>query len=85
MEVIDRGVTMSDDADEQVAYSEAIDELETILEEIEDDDVDLDDLADKVERASELVAICRDKIDDTEMQVQSIIDDLRAEDDESAL
>jgi len=76
---------MSDDADEQVAYSEAIDELETILEEIEDDDVDLDDLADKVERASELVAICRDKIDDTEMQVQSIIDDLRAEDDESAL
>lgn len=70
---------MSDDADEQVAYSEAIDELETILDEIEGDDVDLDDLADKVERASELVEICRDKIDNTEMQVQSIIDDLRSE------
>lgn len=66
-------------ADDEMAYSDAIDELETILDDIEGDDVDLDDLAEKVERASELVEICRDKIDDTEMQVQSIIDDLREE------
>lgn len=63
--------------DQQPKYSEAITELEEILEEIEADDVDLDDLAVKVERASELVQLCRDKIDDTEMQVNAIIDDLR--------
>ena len=63
--------------DEQVSYSNAISELEEILEQIEGDDVDLDDLAVKVERASELVEICRDKIDKTEMQVKTIIDDLR--------
>lgn len=73
---------MTEAAEDEVAYSDAIDELETILDEIEGDDVDLDDLADKVERASELVEICRDKIDDTEMQVQSIIDDLRSEEEE---
>lgn len=66
---------------DDVAYSDAIEELETILEEIEGDDVDLDDLAEKVERASALVGICRDKIDNTEMQVKSIIEDLRGEDD----
>jgi exodeoxyribonuclease VII small subunit len=63
--------------DEQVSYSNAISELEEILEQIEGDDVDLDDLAVKVERASELVELCRDKIDKTEMQVKTIIDDLR--------
>lgn len=66
---------------DDVAYSDAIEELETILEEIEGDDVDLDDLAEKVERASALVGICRDKIDNTEMQVKSIIEDLRGEED----
>lgn len=71
---------MTEEAD--VAYSEAIDELETILEEIEDEEVDLDDLAVKVERASKLVHICRDKIDDTEMQVQSIIEDLRTDEED---
>jgi len=68
---------------DEVAYSDAIEELETILDEIEDDEVDLDDLAVKVERASELVGLCRDKIDDTEMQVKAIIDDLDTDDEDA--
>jgi len=75
---------MSGEVEDEVAYRDAIEELESILEEIEDDDVGLDDLAEKVERASELVEICRNKIDDTEMQVQSIIDDLRSEGEEGS-
>ena len=43
-------------SDETPKYGEAIDELEEILEEIEAEDVDLDDLADKVERARALGA-----------------------------
>ena len=75
---------MTDNDTDDVAYSDAIEELETILDEIEDDEVDLDDLAVKVERASELVSLCRDKIDDTEMQVKAIIDDLETDDGEEA-
>lgn len=75
---------MSEQVDEDVAYSDAIEQLETILDEIEDDEVDLDDLAVKVERASELVSLCRDKIDDTEMQVKTIIDDLQTDDEEES-
>lgn len=65
---------------QDVKYSEAVDELEELLEQIDSEDVDLDDLAVKVERASELIRVCRDKIERTEMQVRTIIEDL--EDDE---
>jgi exodeoxyribonuclease VII small subunit len=73
---------MSDDTTDDPSYSDAIDELESILGEIESDEVDVDDLASKVQRASELVQFCRETIDETEMQIESIIEDLR-EDDET--
>ena len=71
-------------SDETPKYGDVIEELEEILEEIEAEDVDLDDLADKVERASDLVELCRDKLDRTEVQVQSIIEDLEADEEESS-
>lgn len=43
-------------------YADAIAELETILREIEDDDVDVDQLATKVSRAAGLIEFCRDRI-----------------------
>lgn len=61
---------------DQIRYTEAMDELEALLEEIDGDDVDLDELALKVERASKLIEVCRDKIANTEMQVKAIIDNL---------
>ncbi len=63
------------DADE-IRYTEAMDELEALLDEIDSDGVDLDELARKVERASKLITVCRDKIENTEMQVKAIIDGL---------
>ncbi len=43
-------------------YADAIEELETILREIEDDDVDVDQLATRVSRAAGLIEFCRDRI-----------------------
>lgn len=43
-------------------YGEAVAELESILREIEDDDVDVDVLAAKVSRAAALIEYCRDRI-----------------------
>jgi exodeoxyribonuclease VII small subunit len=57
-------------------YREAVEELETILAEIEDDSIDLDELAQRVERAAKLIALCRAKIRDTEFKVKTIIDGL---------
>ena len=43
-------------------YVEAVTELESILREIEDDDVDVDLLAARVARAAGLIEFCRDRI-----------------------
>ena len=57
-------------------YAEALEELEQILSEIEQDAVDLDDLGERVERAAHLIQICREKIERTEMHVKRIVEGL---------
>lgn len=63
----------------ELKYAEALQELNDILEGIEEDRFDLDELGEKVDRAAELIRTCREKIDATELQIQSIIDELDAE------
>ena len=59
-------------------YSAAVTELEAILREIEDDDVDVDVLADRVARAAGLIDYCRDRI----LAARAAVDDAsRALDD----
>lgn len=57
-------------------YAAALDELEAILAELEDDDIDVDALAGRVERASDLLRFCRERIDEAEMTVERIVTDL---------
>ena len=45
------------------SYGEAMDELETILAELERDDVDVDRLAERVARAATLIELCRTRIE----------------------
>ncbi|MBN1182456.1 MAG: exodeoxyribonuclease VII small subunit [Bacteroidales bacterium] len=60
----------------QISYSEAITEIETILQEIEDQDPDVDELSDKVKRVAELLNICKDKLRNTEEEVEKILRDM---------
>jgi exodeoxyribonuclease VII small subunit len=57
-------------------YAEAMAELEVILEELERDDLDIDVLADRVKRASELIAWCRARIARAQTDVDRIVVDL---------
>jgi exodeoxyribonuclease VII small subunit len=63
-------------------YAEAMVELEEILEELEGDDLDIDVLADRVRRASELIASCRTRIARAQADVESIVTDLADFDDD---
>ena len=47
---------------EPLAYLVALDELDAILAELEEPSVDVDRLAERVKRASELIALCRERI-----------------------
>jgi len=61
----------------KVNYSEAIEELETIVAEIESDDISVDDLSEKVKRASELIRICKDVLYKTESEVNKVLKDMQ--------
>jgi exodeoxyribonuclease VII small subunit len=62
--------------EKKVAYQEAFKELEQIVREIEQENVNVDELADKVKRASVLIAICREKLRSTEEDVQQILKEI---------
>ncbi len=58
-------------------YTQAIEELETIVQEIEDAEISVDELSEKVKRASELIRFCRKTLNSTETEVQNILKDLK--------
>ena len=65
----------TDDLD-AVGYADAMRELEDILGELEGDDLDVDVLADRVRRASELIKLCRGRITRAQDDVARIVADL---------
>ncbi len=62
--------------DESIKYSEAIEELENIVNEIEDDRISLDELTNKLKRASSLIKICKKALFETEQEVKTILDEM---------
>jgi exodeoxyribonuclease VII small subunit len=67
---------MATKKDEEIGYAEALKELETILAELERTDVDVDVLASRVERASELIRLCRDRIGNAKLQIDTVVNGL---------
>lgn len=62
---------------EDPSYAELSGELETILDEIESGEIDLDALSDKVERAATLLGMCRKKLAATETKVKKVTEELQ--------
>lgn len=61
---------------EQVSYTEAFEELQTIVMEIEEGEISVDELSEKVKRASTLIKICKNKLNSTEEDVSKILKEL---------
>ena len=61
---------------DSLSYARAVEELETILEELEDDNLDVDHLAERVGRAAALIRLCRERISHTRLEVERIVSDL---------
>lgn len=60
----------------QPGYAQALGEIERILGELEASDVDVDTLADRVTRATELIGICRERIGTARVRIDAVIADL---------
>ncbi len=63
----------------ELSYNEAIQEMETILEKIENEEMDVDELSISVKRVSQLMKLCRGKLRKTEAEVKKILEEMDEE------
>lgn len=61
---------------ETLSFSAAMQELEAILQRIDSEEIDIDQLAEELRRAAELLELCRGKIRKAELEVSQIVDKL---------
>jgi exodeoxyribonuclease VII small subunit len=57
-------------------YADAFAELQQIVEDIENGQISVDELSEKVKRATQLIRICKAKLTATEEDVNKILKDL---------
>jgi exodeoxyribonuclease VII small subunit len=57
-------------------YTEAFEELQRIVTEIEEGQISVDELSEKVKRAAQLIKICKMKLSSTEEDVNKILREL---------
>ena len=62
-----------------VKYSKAIERLDEIIAKIESDEIDVDELSQRVKEAVSLVKLCKAKIDKAEMEVRQVVDEFAKE------
>ena len=61
---------------EKVNYTEAFQELQQIVSEIEKGEISVDELSEKVKKAAQLIKICKLKLATTEEDVNKILKEL---------
>ena len=57
-------------------FSKAIEKLEEIIGKIENEEIDVDELSNKVKESVTLIKMCKDKIQKAEMEVKKVVDDI---------
>jgi len=63
-------------AQKKQTYREAINEIEDILDKIENDELDVDELVEKVKKVTELLRFCKDKLYATQNEVEKALKDI---------
>lgn len=62
-----------------ITYNESVTEIEEILHQIENEELDVDDLSEKVKRAYFLLGLCKEKLHSTEQEIEKIMKDFSGE------
>jgi exodeoxyribonuclease VII small subunit len=68
---------------EKPTYTEAFEELQKIVSEIEEGRISVDELSAKVKRAAFLIKICKNKLTSTEEDVNKILNELESKKEET--
>jgi len=62
--------------DLNLTYQQALDELTDIVAQLENESIPIDELAEKVKRASDLIQYCQSRLNATDTEVKKIINQL---------
>lgn len=57
----------------QLTYSEAISRLDEIVQLIDNNEVEIDQLADKIKEANKLIAFCSEKLTKAEKEMENLL------------
>lgn len=63
-------------AKKKLSYKEAVEEIDDILEKIENEELDVDELSEKVKRVSTLIKFCKEKLHTTQTEVENILKEM---------
>lgn len=66
-------------AKEKIKYNDAIEEIESILDKMENNQLDIDDLGENVKRVASLIKLCKEKLTKTEQDVEQILKDIEGD------
>ncbi|MCO6476677.1 MAG: exodeoxyribonuclease VII small subunit [Phaeodactylibacter sp.] len=58
----------------KLTYEKALQELQQIVAQLQEDAVSVDELSDKVKRAAELIAYCREKLRTAEESLEGLFE-----------
>ena len=61
---------------DEITYTAAFEELKEIVDQLENDSISVDELSEKMKRATELMKICKDKLTKTEEEINKTISEL---------
>lgn len=60
----------------KLTYGDAVAEIDEILEKIEQEELDVDELSEKVKRVSVLIRFCKEKLHKTGEEVENILKEM---------
>jgi exodeoxyribonuclease VII small subunit len=58
---------------ENMKYEAAMAELQSIVRKMENDELDIDQIAEQLKRAQELIKLCKDKLTKTDAEIKKIL------------
>lgn len=63
-------------AKKEKTYGEAIEELQSILDKLESENMDVDELTEEIKKASALIKFCKGKLFKADAEIKKIIENL---------
>ena len=60
---------------QEMKYEKAYAELQTIVRQMENDELDIDQMSEQLKHAQELIKLCKDKLTKTDEEIKKILAD----------